>query len=346
MADVSLEAIPSTPTDSIFPVWTDLVNNWRAVDCHWLRDRAVQIFPDVATRTSALDPSAIPGMLSYITGTDSLEMRKANNTWEAVRYPNVGVTSDAASALLKYAGSGSGLSLVKAGTSTNDGSVAIVNFFAGTGTYQSPLSTSTGVTIDATGLSIKVGTKVVKLATDATQLTINSPISVTGDITSSTTLKAPAATLTGALTAASAALSGALTANVATITTTLTATGGVQGGSAGNAEITFLTTPGLAVFRHHLATGFYLGYDSSGNCTITSATATTLAGSVQTPANGTGTLSSRGTTYLNQDPPNSAVTYSQTNGSMSSAAVAGCVAFNRAPTTTDVYPDGTIWFQV
>src|SRR4249920_3760527 len=144
-------SVPTAPTDEIFPVWTDLVNNWRAVDAHWLRNRTVQIFDDAAERTSVIT-SPFQGQLSYLKGTDSLEFRKAS-AWESVRYPNLTVASDATTVSMRRTGAGTGLIL------KSDGSTEIASLFAGSG--------GLGATVDNTGLSLKVGTKTVKLVTDA-----------------------------------------------------------------------------------------------------------------------------------------------------------------------------------
>jgi hypothetical protein len=307
-------APPTTPTDEIYPVWTDLVNNWRAVDAHWIRDRLVQVFDDATERTSVLGASARQGMLSYLKGTDSLEFRKAS-AWESVRYPNLAVTSDATTVNLRRTGAGSGLTL------KSDGSTEITTLFAGTG--------GLGSLLDSTGLSIKVGAKTVKFITDSTQLLVDSPVKVTGDVEATAALKGASAALTGNLTAVNATLTGTLTGTGATMTGTVSV--GIL--RSGNAEFTTDTT--LAVFRNLVSPTNRLAFSTTGAATLIGSTvaitgATTFANKI-TGSAGIDLLASASNI---------------TGPSMTNAPVAGVIAMNRAPTGSDVYPDNTIWFQI
>jgi hypothetical protein len=68
---------------------------------------------------------------------------------------------------LKRQGAGSGIQLM------SDGSANTVKNVVGTG--------GVGYVGDQTGLALTVGAKTVKLATNATALTIDSPVAITGD---------------------------------------------------------------------------------------------------------------------------------------------------------------------
>lgn len=199
---------PGTEVIEAWPVWTDFVDNWRAIDAHWIRDRVVNIFDD-NTKRGASGIVPIQGTLTFLQGTNSLEFYKGGTpslaaSWESVRYPNLAVTSDATTVTLRQTSGGSGIVLA------SDGTANIEKLNAGLGTLLANVA----------GVSIKTGAKTVVLTTGGTSLAIDSPVTITG------TLNA-----TGAFTAASAALTGAVTAASATISGTVS--GGVVNGGSG-----------------------------------------------------------------------------------------------------------------
>ena len=136
-------AKPTAATDEIYPVWTDLVDNWRAVDAHWLRNRTVQIFDDNAERISVIT-APFPGQLSYLKTPKSLEFYH-DTVWESVRYPNLTVTSDATTVTLRQVAAGSGIVLA------SDGSTSIAY------AHRGPAHRGRGERLDATGITVKVG---------------------------------------------------------------------------------------------------------------------------------------------------------------------------------------------
>ena len=308
-----MSTIPASPADEIIPVYTDLVDNWRAVDAHWYRNRVVHVFDDAAERTAKLT-SPTQGMVTYLKTTDSLEVRKAS-AWESVRYPNMVVASDATTVSLRQKDAGAGLIL------RADGSVGATVL-----TVANPAST--GMTLDATGLAIKVGTKIAKIATDATNLIVDSPVKVTGDIESSAAVKGVTGTFTGTFTAAAFSTAGALTA------ASLNVSGTVNAGllNVGNAEVAIDTA--LAVFRHKSSPTNRLSFDNTGAAILKGASV-----SVQGPTTFpnavtmTGTAEFQGGTTLHP-------------AGTTAAPVAGIKVANTPPTAGDTLPNGTLWVVV
>src|SRR5262252_415433 len=128
MTDLAIEAqaAPPGPGSDVFPVWTNLSDNWRAEDAHWLRNRSIQIFTGVAQRNSEMGSggaNAVYGMLSIIPKTPPAPAPVDPNlsvyggpdfwnggAWESVRYPNLAVDWSVANQIsLKYLGAGSGI---------------------------------------------------------------------------------------------------------------------------------------------------------------------------------------------------------------------------------------------
>src|SRR5262252_3786274 len=183
------QAAPPNETSVVWPTWTNLVDNWRAQDAGWLRNRSIQIFPDAATRTSVLSGvTLIAGMLSYIQtgsvagGPDFYD----GSAWTSIRYPNLNVISDATSVTLRRQGAGTGVQLM------NDGSVNMAKAFMGTG--------GIGATIDNTGILLKIGADTAKLTTDANGFAMDSPLNITGGLQTSALATLNSLTVTGATT--------------------------------------------------------------------------------------------------------------------------------------------------
>lgn len=195
---------PTSATQLVKPDWTDLTDTWREIDAEWLRNRSIQIYADATGRTAG-GVVAAPmkgGLSSLQSGTGEPEFY-TGAAWQTVRYPNLDVISDGTSATLRRLGASpaTGVQLI------NDGSVNMGKAFVGAG--------GIGSTLDNTGVAIKVGAKTVKLATNATQLTVDSPVLITG-----------AVNVTGALTA-TGAVQGA------TVVGTTSITGGTVAGTTG-----------------------------------------------------------------------------------------------------------------
>lgn len=194
---------PGTEVIEAWPVWTDFVDNWRAIDAHWIRDRVVNIFDD-NTKRGASGIVPIQGTLTFLQGTNSLEFYKGGTpslaaSWESVRYPNLAVSSDATTVTLRQTSGGSGIILA------SDGTANIEKLNAGLGTLLANVA----------GVTLKVGAnKAVVLATNATALTVDSPVSITGTLNATGALTVPSATLSGTLTAANASISGTVSGGV------------------------------------------------------------------------------------------------------------------------------------
>ena len=209
-------AAPTSPTQAVYPDWTNLADVWRDTDAEWLRNRVVQIYADAASRTADLTAGkVVSGMVSILQagslagGPDFWN----GTTWESVRYP--GLNYDPVTFTLRKQGAspGTGISL------QSDGSVNMRAAFIGTGT---DFNSGIGNLMDNTGYSIKIGTKAVKFTTDATQLLIDSPVRITGALTTTGALNVPSATITTTLAVTGALTAGSVSAPTITGTTSIT----------------------------------------------------------------------------------------------------------------------------
>jgi len=298
---------PSSPTAEVWPVWTDFVDNWRAVDAHWFRARVVNVFDNAAARTTALSSNTpIIGALTYLQDVDSLEMYKSTGAWESVRYPNLAVTSDSTTVQLRRTGAGAGISL------QSDGYAAIEKLNAGLG----------ALNVTSTAAALKTGAKTVTLTTDATQLLVDSPVRVTGALTTTGALSAPSLALTGALTSATVTATGAVTG------ATTVATGQASGGTGLFGTIALASNSGgNAAFAHNSSQANGLRAGSDGTVSLTG-TSVGLVGAVTA----TGALTVTGVLTMNG------------GGKLQSGVdVAGLVVSTVAPTASDTQPNGTIW---
>lgn len=269
-AGVELETAPPAAGSNVFPVWTDLQDTWRATDAHWLRNRTIQIFPDAASRTTALAGQTSFGMLSILQagsvagGPDFWN----GSAWESTRYPNLNVTSDGTSVTLKREGASpsTGLQLL------NDGSVNIAKEFVGTG--------GVGSTQDTTGFTIKIGGKTVKLATDATSLTVDSPVAITGTLSATGAITAPSLTVptitsTGTINAVAIAATGAISSS-----------GAVSGATVTGGDVILGSAAPYGTLKHRTGSGtaeIDIGSDSTVRILGTALTvnpATTFAGAI------------------------------------------------------------------
>lgn len=227
---------PSSPVAEVWPVWTDFVDNWRAIDAHWFRDRVVNIFDNAAARTAAgINASAIQGSLTFLQDVNSLEFYKGANVWESVRYPNLAVSSDATTVTLRQTAAGSGIIL------QSDGTAAIEKLNAGLG----------ALVVNTTSMSLKTGAKTVVLTTDAASLLINSPVVVTGLVTATSGQINGALGVTGTLTVPNINMSGTLS-------------GGVLNGSSGTIGGVAIASNRVTASSGFLASaGLYSGDGSS-----------------------------------------------------------------------------------
>ena len=322
---------PSGEVSEVWPVWHDFVDNWRATDAHWIRDRVVNLFDNAGARSTALTgQTLVPGGLSFLQDVFSLEFYKGGDpalaaSWESVRYPNLSVTQATNQVLLRYVSTagaiaGSGVIL------DNTGTASIEKLNAGLGTM---LANINGITLH-TGA---VGNRTVLMATDATALTIDSPVKLASTLA-----------VTGALTAPSVALTGAATAATVTATgqvqgATVVATGQSSGASGLFGSIALLSNKsGWASLQHNSASsGTQYGFfaDANGNTSVNGG-----ANAVNGQLNVANGMTVAGYTRLQGgaeiSPPGKTAT-----------AIAGLIVVGgRGPGSGDNYPDGTIWIQV
>lgn len=310
---------PSAETSEVWPVWTDLVDNWRAIDVHWMRDRVVNLFDNLAARTSS-GIAPLAGSLSFLQDINSLEFYRNDGKWESVRYPNLSVTSAAgppATVSLRQTAAGTGITL------QSDGYAAIEKLNAG-------LST---LLVDTTGATLKVGAgKAVKFATDAVSggsLTIDSPVKITGTLSATGALNAPSLTLTGNLTVAGVTASGTVQG------ATMTSTGQINGGNLLAGGLAWVgNNGGWASFQHVSQPSYGFRAHPAGDTVIAGVTNT-----IYGTTNHTGPLTVGGGFVLRSD---TALAPAGT----SAVPLAGIIVVGRGPDGNDAQPNGTIWIQV
>jgi hypothetical protein len=294
-----------TPASETWPVWQDFVDNWRAVDAHWFRARVVNMFDSATARTNAA-MTPLAGSLSYLQDIDSLEMYKSSGAWESVRYPNLTVSSDSTTITLRRTGAGSGLVL------DNTGYANIEKLNAGLGVLN----------VISTGATFKTGTKAVTLTTDTAQLLIDSPVRITGALSTTGALSAPSLALTGALTSATVTATGQVQG------ATVVATGQSSGVSGLFGTIALVSSiSSEASLAHNSATtsGFRAASNGSTNIIGTSIGLTgAVTASAAVTVNGVLTMSGGGKIQSGVD-------------------VAGLVVSTVAPGAGDTQPNGTIW---
>ena len=318
--------IPSSSTDTTkYPEWDNLVDTWRDTDAEWLRNRSVSIYAVVADRTS-MQTTPMKGALSALQADTTRPAQDVGSpdfyngtAWVPVRYPNLSVATNAdQSVTIRQASAASGgVQLLPSGT-TN-----MTTAFIGSGT--------TGVTIDNTGIAIKIGTKSVKIATSLTDLTIDSPVNIAGGLTTSGAATVASLTVQGAATlngavnlAAAQTLTVPGTVSVSTLTNTGTMT-------SPNATIGTVQIIGNQVKANAGTAALTLAVSSAvtiDGASVTINPPTTIAGTLQVNGQGTFALPSR-VTQATKD-PNIQVAMIQT------------ATGNVAPTGNP--PDGTIYF--
>ena len=309
---------PGSSTDStLFPDWTNLVDNWRDTDAEWLRNRVNQPFPDVATRNSIMTGKAQFGMLSTLQsgsvagGPDFWD----GATWQSIRYPNLGFTSDGTSFTLRRQGAGTGVQLM------SDGSVNMVKAVVGTG--------GLGETLDQTGISMKVGTKTVKLATDAAGLTVDSPVTVTGTPTATGAISAPSITVPNITSTGTIAASAVTAASV-------TATGAVTGAAVQGGDVLLGSAPPLGTIKHRSGGSAQIGVGSDSTVQIAGTSM-----SVAPPTTFASTVNVNGQTNFVGRP----VFAFTAAGQNVQTWVAGIYAVAGGGAPTQACPDGTIYIS-
>jgi hypothetical protein len=193
--------------------WQDYISNWRTRDTNWMQERLILRYQTTALRNSAwAAPGA--GQVTYNDETKSLEMWRAAPTSAWVRslmFQYLISSQDTAAGTNIFHASSGGKGITLGPTSLLIDSPT-TNFLNGVHV------------VDATGMTVKVGTKTAKLSTDTANLVSDSPI------------KAPSLVSDGAISAVGAISAGSISSASATLTNigmSGTLSGGVINGSSG-----------------------------------------------------------------------------------------------------------------
>jgi hypothetical protein len=190
--------------------WQDYISNWRTRDTNWMQERLILRYETTAKRTTDW-PAPQTGQVTFNGETGLLEMwSQAKNAWlRSLMFQNLLSNKDDAVGVNMFhtASGGKGLQL---GPTSLLIDAPTTNFLNGVHT------------VDATGMTLKVGAKTAKLSTDATALVSDSPI------------KAPSLDIAGAV-GVGALTAASLSVPTATVTTSLTLTGATVTGGTLNA---------------------------------------------------------------------------------------------------------------
>lgn len=203
--------------------WQDYISNWRTRDTGWMQERLILRYQTAAARTTDW-PSPRSGQVTYNEQTGLLEMwNQTKSAWlRSLMFQFLTSNKDdAAGVNLSHASAGGkGVQLTPTSLLVD---APTTNWLNGVGV------------LDATGLALKVGTKTVKLSTDAANLVSDSPI------------KAPSAVI-DAITSTGAISAGSISAAAATLTNigmSGTLSGGIINGSGGTIGGVVLGPSGL-----------------------------------------------------------------------------------------------------
>lgn len=287
--------------------WTDNVDNWRAADADYLQKRSNMRFATVAARTTALGATPVPGMVSYVLSTDTLQYTDAaagtTNVWRTVLAPvNLAVSDTLASFGLRLASDGAASMALEAGKVV--------------------LGPARVLIVDS-GVHLKTGAATANLTTDATALV------------SDVQLKAPSAALTGALASASIANTGAIT------TASVTASGNIQAATlnvSGTSTLAAITATSLTASGTVSAATATATTVNGGNIRLTGNTvANSVTGGVVTIT--ADIVATGGQVVL--APSGGPARFGTTAGPYIACSVA-----NAADPGVANYPEGTFWAQV
>jgi hypothetical protein len=198
--------------------WQDYISNWRTRDTGWMQERLILRYQTSAARTTDWGATPKVGQVTYNDETKTLEMwRPAIGAspagWaRSLMFQNLVSNRDDTTGVYLYH---------PASSNTRGVMFTPTNFVV-----DQPTNFLTGaLTIDATGMSLKIGAATAKLATDADGLTVDKQVK-------SPLLVGDNATVTGVVTA------GSVTASAVTVTSSLTlagatVSGGVLNGNSG-----------------------------------------------------------------------------------------------------------------
>ena len=207
--------------------WQDYISNWRTRDTNWMQERLILRYQSTALRNAAwAAPSA--GQVTYNDETKTLEMwRASQSAWVRSLMFQYLVSSQDTAAGTNIFHASSGAKGITLGPTSLLVDTPTTNFLSGT------------ALIDATGLTLKVGTKTVKLSTDTANLVSDSPIKAPSlDVSAGTGTVINAAGKTvsvGTLNASAGSITNLATGTVTGTTGSFTGTitGGVLNGTNG-----------------------------------------------------------------------------------------------------------------
>lgn len=301
------------PTSTGKADWTNYTDYWREEDAEWLQERTVLRYADPTARAADwATPKA--GQVTYNQTADRLELAsgKTPGVWSTVQsFVNLTSTLDDATGVAISHKGAAGKGIV---------------FEPGKVTVNHNLSVLGGVlTADATGVSIKTGTKVAKLTTDAANLVSDSPISAPG--LNVTTLTAGSASLSGTLTVPNITMPGVLTGGTfkgAVDGTTVNGTGGTIGGVALSGNVASASAGFVSqgsFIRGDANMGYWSHRAANG-----------------TPSGPTVTVDA---TYVRFRVPNG-IPVDNVNGGFTGAWIGGAIVSGGDPGAAN-FPNGTIW---
>jgi hypothetical protein len=180
--------------------WVDYSNNWREADAEWLQARGILRYASNATRDADLTTPGV-GQVVYNQALDILQLRSSAGTWRnyAALPTNLTATQDNASGvvLAHVNAAGKGVLFGPSDVQVNYGLKVLTDVFV----------------VDPTSfVSIKTGTRTVKLTTDAANLVSDSPVSMPSIVLSGTgtVLSTNQQVSVGVLTGASGTFTGTL----------------------------------------------------------------------------------------------------------------------------------------
>jgi hypothetical protein len=324
----------SLPTTAPYgkATWTDYEDNWRNKDANWLQTRSILRYANPAARDADITSPEV-GQFVFSADVDILTYRSGTGVWKYYKpLPQFTTTTqdDAAGVALSHLNAGGKGVILGPGSPAGTGLV----------TLNAPLTVMGGVlTVGDTtaGVTIKTGTKTVKLTTSATDLVSDSPltvpsitlggtgtvISAAGKVVSVGTINADTGTITNVN--VSGIVQGGTYKGAVDATTVNASTGGTIGGVAisGNTVVAPGGFIGQGAFLRGDAGSGILSYrNPSGGAVATSAVTVDA-------------------TYLRFRAPNG-IPLDKGDGAHTGAWVGGAVVSASDPGAGN-FPNGTIW---
>ena len=313
--------------------WQDYVDYWREADAEWIQSRLVVPYDNATQRDADTVAGTRVGRLIYRVDTDRLELRSKTNTW--IKYDPLPVNLTAVndtSAQVTWAhvgAAGKGISYTPTEVSVNH----LFKVAGGT------------LTVDATGVSIKTGSKTAKLTTDVLSLVSDSPISAPG-ATLSAALSGTSATFSGTVTAPSTSFATANVTGLATVGS-LTTSGVITAAAAGHniSGVTFPASGGSAYVSAPAGFVSQAGYFKGDGSRATMQYRNPSGGALGTSSlvvDASNIGANGGTFYIDSQlliQGNRSITWYGTNQNL------GPNVWSAGDPGAANYPDGSLWLQ-